>query len=354
VPEGGGVRLRALFLGSDECYFWAHRLPIARAVRQGAEVLIMTDKPVLTICIVNYNAEGYVRTCLKSLYANQIDTTFEVVLVDNCSEDGSAEMVRTSYPRVRLICSESNIGFARANNAALRVARGQYLLWLNNDTVVLPGALDALVRFLEEHPEVGIVGPKVLNSDGSLQLQCRRGLPTLWAALCYVSGLSRVFAKNPFFTGYLLTHLDEDEAASVDAVSGACLMARREVLNQIGYPDEGYFMFAEDLDWCWRAKQAGWQVFYFPDARIIHYGGRGGTLSRPFRATLEFYQSLWRFYRKHLAWRYPFFVNWLVRVGIEMKLAVALGLNLFRNVPVAGSRKPTGEGGFPGIPPSRP
>jgi hypothetical protein len=102
-------------------------------------------------------------------------------------------------------------------------------------------------------------------------------------------------------------------------------------------------MFAEDLDWCWRARQAGWQVFYLPDARIIHYGGRGGTLSRPFRATVEFYQSLWRFYRTHLAPRYPFLVNWIVRLGIRMRLAVALGLNLFRSVPVAGSKKPTRE-----------
>jgi GT2 family glycosyltransferase len=310
--------------------------------------------PVLSICIVNYNAHDYLEACLKSIFAARCKYAFEIVIVDNASRDGSVEMVQTRFPQLRLIRNESNAGFSSANNAALRIAGGKYLLWLNNDTVVLPGALDTLVDFLAQHPEVGIVSPKVLNSDGTLQLQCRRGLPTLWGAFCYVSGLSRLFAKNPFFTGYLLTHLDEDRPASVDAVSGACLMARREILDQIGYPDEGYFMFAEDLDWCCLARRAGWQVFYLPEARIIHFGGRGGTLSRPFRATVEFHQSVWRFYSKHLAWRYPFIVNWLVRLAVGMKLAVALGLNLFRKVPVAGSRKPTGESGFPTIPPPRP
>ena len=315
----------------------------------------MDDRdPVLSICIVNYNAKDYLKGCLQSIYASGCKHPFEIVMVDNASRDGSVEMVQTDFPQVRLIRNESNAGFSHANNTALRMARGKYLLWLNNDTVVFPGALDILVEFLDQHPEVGIVSPKVLNSDGTLQFQCRRGLPTLWGAFCYVSGLSRVFAKNPFFTGYLLTHLDEDRQASVDSVSGACLMGRRKILDQIGYPDEGYFMFAEDLDWCCLARQAGWQVIYLPEARIIHFGGRGGTLSRPFRATIEFHQSVWRFYQRHLARRYPFFVNWIVRLGIWMKLAVALGLNLFRNVPVAGSKKPTGEGGFPVIPPSRP
>lgn len=315
----------------------------------------MDDRdPVLSICIVNYNAKDYLKGCLQSIYASGCKHPFEIVMVDNASRDGSVDMVQTDFPQVRLIRNESNAGFSHANNTALRMARGKYLLWLNNDTVVFPGALDILVEFLDQRPEAGIVSPKVLNSDGTLQFQCRRGLPTLWGAFCYVSGLSRVFAKNPFFTGYLLTHLDEDRQASVDSVSGACLMGRREVLDQIGYPDEGYFMFTEDLDWCCLARQAGWQVIYLPEARIIHFGGRGGTLSRPFRATIEFHQSLWRFYQRHLARRYPFLVNWIVRLGIWMKLALALGLNLFRNVPVAGSKKPTGEGGFPVIPPSRP
>jgi len=308
----------------------------------------------LSICIVNYNAQEYLHPCLRSIFEHPPAARFEAIVVDNGSSDGSVDMILTQYRQVRLICNKENMGFSRGNNIALRVARGKYLLWLNNDTVVLPGALDALVRFLEGHPEVGIVGPKVLNSDGTMQLQCRRGLPTPWAAFGYFTGLSRLFPKNALFTGYLLTHLDEEKITSVDAVSGACLMARREVLNQVGYLDETFFMFADDIDWCWRAKKAGWQVVYFPGARIVHYGGRGGTLSRPLRTTGEFYRSMWAFYRKHLACHYPFPVGWLVRLGIELKLLLASALNLFRTIPVAGSRKPSGERTGPEYPTNPP
>jgi len=298
-----------------------------------------TSVPDLSICIVSYKGKNLLFQCLASIYRNTREVTFEVIIVDNNSQDGTIEMVRQTFPTVRLIANQENVGFGKAINQALAVSKGRYALWLNPDTIVLPNALDILVKFMDIRPDVGIVGPKVLNRDGTLQRQCRRGFPTPWRMFCYFSGLSELFPKSKLFAEYLMTYLNDEIAHEVDAVSGSCLLVRREVMDQIGLADEDYFMYGDDLDYCFRTKQAGWKIYYIPEAQIIHYGGSAAK-RKPYKAIYEFHRAMWIYYKKYLAQHYFFLLNWLVYGAILVKGGLSLLVNLFREEKVPGSRKP--------------
>jgi len=263
----------------------------------------------------------------------------EIILVDNNSQDGTVEIVANHFPTVKLIINDKNVGFSRANNQALKVSKGRFILWLNPDTVLLPNALDTLVAFMDSRPDVAIVGPKVLNKDRTLQGQCRRGFPTPWAMFCYFSGLSELFPHHKLFSKYLMTYQNENVAHEVDAVSGSCLLVRREVMDKIGLLDEDYFMYGEDLDYCYRAKKAGWKVYYTPEAQVIHYGGTASR-KKPFRSIYEFHRAMWIFYRKHLAQDYFFLFNWFILGAIILKGVFSMFVNLFRAEKMPGSKKP--------------
>jgi GT2 family glycosyltransferase len=294
----------------------------------------------LSICIANWNARDYLARCLESIGAQSAGLSVEIIVVDNGSTDGSVQCVRQRFPSVTLIENTANVGFVQATNQAMRLSRGRYVLWLNNDTVVLDQALARLVQFMDEHPAVGICGPKVLNRDGTIQNQCRRGFPTPWAAFAYFSGLSRLFPRREFFSRYLMTYCHEDEVHEVDAVSGCCLLARRQVVEQAGLIDTAYHSYGEELDYCAVAKERGWTVYYYPPAVIVHYGGQGGSGVRPYHSIYQFYRSMWLFYRRHVAGRYWFVFNWAVGSAIWAKCGVALLANLFRRQKVIGSAKP--------------
>jgi GT2 family glycosyltransferase len=293
----------------------------------------------LSICIPTLQAKDVLRECLRSIYAHT-HCAFEIIVVDNASRDGTVEMLRDELPAVRVIVNATNVGFARAINQALRASQGRYALLLNNDTLVLPDALDRLVAFADAHPEIGICGPKILNRDGTLQKQCRRSFATPWDLFCYFSGLSTLFPRSPLFARYLMTYRDENETHPADAVSGACMLIRRAVIEQIGLLDEQFFAYQEDTDYCFRAKRAGWQVYYYPQAQIIHYGGYGGSRAQPYRSIWEWHRSYFFYYRKNLAARYFFLFNWFYYLVMVFKLLSALVINLFRREKFAGSRKP--------------
>jgi len=293
----------------------------------------------LSICIPTLQAKDLLRECLRSIYA-QTRCAFEIIVVDNASRDGTVEMLRAEFPAVRVIVNATNVGFAKAMNQALRVSQGRYALLLNNDTVVLSNALDRLVAFVDAHAEIGICGPKILNRDGTLQKQCRRSYATPWDLFCYFSGLSTLFPRSPLFARYLMTYRDEDETHPADAISGACMLIRRAVLEQIGWLDERFFAYQEDTDYCLRAQRAGWRVYYYPEAQIIHYASQGGSRVDPFRSIWEWHRSYFLYYRKNLAARYFFLFNWFYYVVMVFKLLTALGVNLFRREKFAGSRKP--------------
>lgn len=266
------------------------------------------------------------KDCLESLAGSEAHLSHEIILVDNASRDGTAGRVREGFPAVRVIENAENVGFTRATNQAIAVSSGRYVLWLNPDTLVRPDSLPRLCRFLEDHPRAGIVGPKVLNADGSFQAQCRRGLPTPEAALYYFLGLPRRFPRSRRFGAYLLSYLPVDEDAQVDAVSGCCLMARREVWDRIGPLDEEIPGFGEDIEWCVRAREAGFEVWYHPGSVIVHLKGQGGVHSRPFQKVRGIHRAMWVFYRKHLRRRYPFPVTGLVWLGVW----TSFGLNAAR------------------------
>jgi len=289
--------------------------------------------------MVSLNSCGYLRDCLHSL-AENTRASYEVIVTDNGSTDGTQAMLAAEFPYVQLIQNQRNEGYTRPMNQALQRGRGEYLAQLNPDTVVLPGALDELIAFLVAHPEVGICGPKVLNRDRTLQKPCRRGEPRPWAVFSYFSGLAALFPKSRLFGEYLMSYKDEDETHAVAGVSGSCMLIRRAVIDRIGYLDERFFAYQEDADYCFRARQAGWKVYYHPQAKIIHYGGMGGSRVQPFRSIYEWHRSYYLYYRKNLARDYFFLFNWLYYLAMGAKLLLSLGLNFIRRDKFAGSRKP--------------
>jgi GT2 family glycosyltransferase len=312
----------------------------------------------LAIVIVNYNTCDLLRGCLRSLVEGAPRCAATIWVVDNCSSDGSVQMLRAEFPQAHLITSQHNGGYAYANNLALRqiveirdwrleigdvVAQSlvsnlqspEYVLLLNPDTVVPPGALDTLVDYLESHPEVGACGPKLLLADGSLDLACRRGFPTPEVAFYRMTGLSRLFPRSPRFGRYNMTFLDPDVEAEVDALVGACMLVRGPVVREVGLLDETFFMYGEDLDWAYRIKQYGWKIMYLPGA-IVHHYKRAASRQRPFRSIRAFYDAMRVFHRKHYAATTPAVLNLLIETGIALKEAWSRGSNLLR--PAAARR----------------
>jgi hypothetical protein len=294
----------------------------------------------LSICIVTRNAKALLQDCLNSIYENTNDISFEIIVVDNNSQDSTVKMLRQEFPKVQLIVNDHNAGFSVPCNQALKISRGRYVLLLNNDTIVLPKVLVHLIGFMDTHPEAGIAGPKVLNRDGTMQKQCRRSFAPPWDLFCYFFGLSTLFPRSRLFARYLVTYEDENACHTVDSVSGSCMLIRREVMNKIGLLDERFFAYQEDTDYCFRANKAGWKIYYCPNAQIIHYGGHGGSRVNPYRAIFEWHKSYWLYYRKNLASRYFFLFNWIYYVAMVLKLTTALFMNSLREKKYAGSRKP--------------
>jgi hypothetical protein len=296
--------------------------------------------PDVSISIVNYHSTSLLLDCLESLYSAGGNASFEVIVVENGSNDGSAETIRAAYPQVRLIVLDANTGYTRPMNEGLRAGNGHFLMQLNPDTLVRPGLLDELLAFMEKHPEAGICTPKVLNRDGTLQRQCRRSAARPWDVITYFSGLARLFPRSRLFGRYLMTYQAGDELHEAEAVSGSCMLIRRTVIDQIGYLDELFFAYQEDADFCFRARKAGWKIFFVPAAQIIHFGGQGGSRVEPYRAIYHWHRSYFLYYRKHLAADYFFLVNWGMYALMGLKLGAALLVNFLRKEKIVGTRKP--------------
>jgi GT2 family glycosyltransferase len=294
----------------------------------------------LSIVIPTYNAHEWIQGCLDSIALHHPSADYEIIVVDDASSDDTIAIVQQQFPTVRVFSNEKNVGFGKTVNVGLKAATGEYLLVLNNDTWMHAGALDAMIAYLDAHREVGIVGPKVLNGDGSLQQQCRRRIPTPTAALLYFTGIARLFPKSPKVAGYLMTDADENQTIEVDSVLGACLMVRREVVDAIHGFDPEYYLYGEDMDFCWRAKLAGWKVMYVPAAVITHFGGQGGTGKKKLYATIEWHRSMWIFYRKHRAPQVGLPERALVFSGIALKTALAVVVHALRRSAPPGTAKP--------------
>ncbi|GBC93005.1 N-acetylglucosaminyl-diphospho-decaprenol L-rhamnosyltransferase [bacterium HR15] len=279
-----------------------------------------TPEIVLTIQIVNWNAREHLRAALRSIYAHAPRFPFEVLVLDNASQDGSVQMVEKEFPQVRLLVSERNLGFAKGHNELARHAQGRYLLILNPDTLMLEDALDNLIRFAEAHPEAGIIGPKLLNPDGSLQYSCRR-FPNPIAAIFRNTPLGRLFPHNRYTRDYLMLDWDHRSVREVDWVSGAAMLVSRAVYEQLGGFDEQFFIYVEDVDLCYRAWQAGWKVLYYPEAVILHAIGRSTDLVAN-KMIITFHQSMYKFYKKHYARKTPFYLRPLIPLGLAMRASL--------------------------------
>jgi GT2 family glycosyltransferase len=276
----------------------------------------------LSVVILNYNTCANLRACLQSMERER-PAASEVLVVDNASSDGSAEMVEAEFAWVKLIRSPRNGGFAYGNNQALRVAQGEAILLLNPDTRVPRGGIAGLMRVLDEHPEAGIVGPRLLRPDGSMHLACRRSFPTPGVAFYRIVGLSRLFPTSRRFGRYNLTFIDPELAIEVDSVCGACMLVRRRVVEQVGLLDERFFMYGEDLDWCLRVRAAGWTVRYEPTVTVQHQHGAASS-ARALRTNVHFFRAMDLFYRKHYVQQYPPLLTGVIRITIYAALAMAL------------------------------
>jgi GT2 family glycosyltransferase len=251
----------------------------------------------ISVVIVGWNAKHYLELCLESLAEAPPRRTMEILVVDNASTDGSVEMIEARFPRVKLIRSPENLGFAKGNNVAIRQCQGRYIALVNPDVIVLPGCLDALADFLDQNPKVGNVGPRVFNPDMTQQSTCRR-FPTLWNNFCSATALASAFKGSRLFAGEHMWFFRHDRTLAVDVLVGCFSMIRREAFEAVGLLDEDLFMYGDDVDWCRRCWNAGWQVVFFPGARAIHDRGKI-TAPYPVRFALAQQRSVIHYWTKH-------------------------------------------------------
>lgn len=318
----------------------------SREDRMPAETSILISHPAetathdLLIVIVNWNTAGLLRQCLASLSTATRDLSIRVVVVDNLSADGSADMVEAEFPWAELVRNSENVGYARANNQVLRqyMSQAKYSLLLNPDTEVPAGTLDAMTDFMASHRQAGVAGCKVVKPDGTLDWACRRGRLTPEMLFYKALRLDRMFPHSRRFGGYNMTYLDQNEVNEVGTVVGAFMMIRKECLEDIGLLDESYFMYGEDVDLCYRAGAHGWKVFYAPVGTIIHHKGQS-TGKRSYNMIQYWYGSTWKLYRDRIAREYSPLVNAFVWSGLWTMCAASLIVNFVRpNKQVPGRR----------------
>jgi GT2 family glycosyltransferase len=256
--------------------------------------------PIVSIIIVSWNTREILRDCLRTVYEQTTDVEFEVIVVDNASEDGSVDMVETAFPQTILIANTTNRGFAAANNQGMETAKGRYVLLLNSDTLVLDGAIGKTVGFADAHTEAAAVACRVLNPDRTWQPTCFL-FPSALNLLIGALYLNKLFPRNRFCGRERMTWWDGRDARAVDVVAGCFILVRREAIEQVGVLDESYFMYGEEADWCYRFRKAGWRVLFTPIAQIVHLGGvSSARIKGPM--CLQLRGSILLFLRKHEGW----------------------------------------------------
>lgn len=286
----------------------------------------------LSIIILSYNTLRVLQECLESIKRSETTGfSFETIVVDNASTDGSVKMVREEFPWVRLIVSKKNLGFAGGCNLGLKKAAGRYILFLNSDTIVKPIAFKKMIAFMDKDPAIGVSTPKTVLFSGGMDPDCHRGFPTPWASICYFFGLERCFPKSKFFGQYHKAYLNLDRVHEIDAGFGTFMFVRREALEQVGDWDESYFFYGEDLDLFYRIKKAGWKVMFYPEPLVMHHKGASSGLrkesKRITRVNKEIriktakasIKAMEIFYKKFYQDKYPHWLTWLIILGIRIK-----------------------------------
>ncbi|MBI2103660.1 glycosyltransferase family 2 protein [Candidatus Woesebacteria bacterium] len=286
----------------------------------------------LSIVILNYNTKDVLLDCLGSIVANTSDLDYEIVVVDNGSSDGSVEAVKKlGIKNLKIAENTTNLGFAAGNNTARKIVGGDYVLMLNSDTLVNKSTLKETVSYIESHKDVGALGCKILLPDGTLDKDSRRSFPTPWVAFTHFSGIDRLFPKSKLFAKYWYWNRDENETHEADVLQGAFTLVRKKVLDEVGWYDEDYFLDGEDIDLCWKIKEKGWRIVYFPKASIIHIKKVTKSKFKNLRNIMSGVESMEIFYKKRLWNRYPLIVNLLVLFGINVVRAIRYIKLLFNN-----------------------
>ena len=280
----------------------------------------------LSIVIVNYNVKYFLEQCLYSVRAATRGMEVDIYVVDNQSTDGSIEYLRPLFPDVNFIENQENAGFAKANNRAFRICKGEYVLMLNPDTVIGEESLRSLCYFMDEHPEAGALGLKMLNGNGIFLAESKRSFPTPWVSFCKLFGLSKLFPESPKYASYALPYLSPDEQHEVDVLCGAFMLMRHDALNKIGLLDESFFMYGEDIDLSYRFIQAGYKNYYMPE-RMLHYKGES-TQKVSYRFLKRFYGAMLIFYKKHYPEASPLLYA-AIKTAVLLRAALASFTNLF-------------------------
>jgi GT2 family glycosyltransferase len=281
------------------------------------------DAVDVSVIIVSWNVREFLRKSLESIRSTQATASLEILVVDNASSDGSAEMIRSEYKDVRLIANDSNVGFGPANNIGLRHAHGRYVLFLNPDVVLRDGALTRMLSFLEHNPEFAMLGPRLVSPDGSVQPACARTFPTVTLALFAALYLHRLPYAGRRLNDRLVSPYELDKNQEVDVVSGAAMLARREEIENLHGFDETFLHTAEDTDLCLRLRKTGARIFYLADAEVLHFGGQSAALV-PVRAGIMSFISMWQFFLRTRGWLYAGAYRLIVQL-IQMPLLILVG-----------------------------
>ena len=286
----------------------------------------------LSIVIVSYNTKDVLKECLESIYKTIKNLSFEVIVVDNASKDQTREEIsKLEFPNFKFIQNKENLGFSKANNIGVKETSGRYVLFLNPDVVVHSETLEGMVYFMDKEREAGAATCKVILTNGKIDDASHRGFPTPWNSFTHFSGLAKLFGKIEHFGGYNLKHLDLSQTHEIDALAGAFMIVRREAGEEVGWWDEDYFFYGEDLDFCYMLQQKGWKIYYVPEFSVLHYKGVSGGLKKVSkdittadtetkkRSTKARFDAMRIFYKKHYEQKYPWFITHLVYTGISLK-----------------------------------
>ena len=288
----------------------------------------------LSVIIVNYNVRYFLEQCLTSVLRATANIDAEVFVVDNESKDDSVEMVKNLFPQVKVIANKKNVGFSKANNQAIAIAKGEYVLLLNPDTVVEEDTFEKCIAFMDKHPEAGGLGVKMIDGNGVFLPESKRGLPTPSVSFYKIFGLSSLFPKSKVFSKYHLGYLNNNETNEIEILSGAFMWMRKSVLDKIGYLDESFFMYGEDIDLSYRIILAGYKNYYFPEAKIIHYKGES-TKKGSINYVYVFYNAMIIFSKKHFAKKakaFSFFIN--IAIYLRAILAIVVRFLNFIRLPI--------------------
>lgn len=251
----------------------------------------------LTISIVNWNTKNYLKQCLQSIIEKIVDIAYEIIVVDNNSEDGSVDMVQSNFPEIKLIRNNTNFGFAKASNQAYKISSGKYILLLNPDIEIVNSAVQGMIDFMESNPRVGALGPKLITSNGNLDPSCRN-IPNFFTDFVESSFLDILFPKSKFFNYLKMGNWNHNQIREVEQLKGACILFRREALEKSGFMDEQFFMYYEEVDLCYRIKKTGCKIYFLPRVEVIHHGG-GSAKQIESEAIYQRLKSKIKFFRKH-------------------------------------------------------